>query len=239
MTAAVGAAQQKPSPRSAVKPGIVSGRVFAITKGGDLKPARMAKVYLFYVERGGLRAAPREGQDTAGFAWMDSLSKGLEENSKSSEEQNKVAAELNKERQATQAAEDRALAQGDLDLSIRLGQVDSDLGAKMRANLASDSSDCRKGLMAYRKSLADTLKWASQKEEWSEDRTWQVVLADTDEDGVFKIAVARPGVYILLAHGQAGFNDAFWVTDSFTVNLGAETVLKLSIPEKACLVDGQ
>jgi len=30
--------------------GIVSGRVFAITKGGDLKPARMAFVYLFHHE---------------------------------------------------------------------------------------------------------------------------------------------------------------------------------------------
>ena len=33
-----------PGPR----PAIVSGRAFLITKGGDLKPARMASVYLFY-----------------------------------------------------------------------------------------------------------------------------------------------------------------------------------------------
>src|SRR5271166_5313015 len=33
--------------------GVVEGRAFGITKGGDLKPARMPTVYLFYKGRGG------------------------------------------------------------------------------------------------------------------------------------------------------------------------------------------
>jgi hypothetical protein len=45
MPAAV--AQQKTA-RTAPKPGVVSGRVFAIRQGGDIKPARMAKVYLLW-----------------------------------------------------------------------------------------------------------------------------------------------------------------------------------------------
>jgi hypothetical protein len=47
-------AQQKPKTASkpaSPGPGIVSGRVFAITGGGDVKPARMAKVYLMYLYR--------------------------------------------------------------------------------------------------------------------------------------------------------------------------------------------
>lgn len=40
-----GAQQQKSLPARA---GVISGSVFLITKGGDLKPARMANVYLFY-----------------------------------------------------------------------------------------------------------------------------------------------------------------------------------------------
>jgi hypothetical protein len=31
--------------------GVVSGRVFAITNGGDLKPARLAEIHLFYAHR--------------------------------------------------------------------------------------------------------------------------------------------------------------------------------------------
>jgi hypothetical protein len=40
--------QQRPA---TAKGGTVSGRIFAITKGGDIKAARMADVYLFYVAR--------------------------------------------------------------------------------------------------------------------------------------------------------------------------------------------
>src|SRR5580698_8554008 len=101
-------AQQKQPSKSAAKPGIVSGRVFAITKSGDLKPARLAKVYLFY-ESGSKGTDP----DTAGLTWTLNLAKGLEENNNASEARNKVLADLDKERQATQAAEDRAMAQGD------------------------------------------------------------------------------------------------------------------------------
>src|SRR5580658_4634908 len=35
----------KPTP---LEPATVSGSVFALTKGGDLKPARLAKIYMFY-----------------------------------------------------------------------------------------------------------------------------------------------------------------------------------------------
>jgi hypothetical protein len=69
----------------------------------------------------------------------------------------------------------------------------------------------------------------------SGQKQWQIVPADADEDGVFKITVARPGVYILLVHGKAGFNDAFWVSGDLIVKLGTETSIKLSQPQKSCM----
>ena len=36
----------KPAPAAKPKPGVVSGRIFEITKGGDIKPGRLAEVYL-------------------------------------------------------------------------------------------------------------------------------------------------------------------------------------------------
>jgi hypothetical protein len=54
-------------PARPVRPATVSGRVFAITKSGDLKPARIASVYL-------LLWLPQKGEkvegDTAYFEWV-------------------------------------------------------------------------------------------------------------------------------------------------------------------------
>jgi hypothetical protein len=44
------AGQAKTEAKPDVKSGVVSGRVFVITRAGDLKPARIAKVYLLYVD---------------------------------------------------------------------------------------------------------------------------------------------------------------------------------------------
>jgi hypothetical protein len=60
--------QESPPARS----GVVSGRVFTITKSGDLKPARMATVVLLYVYRSEKAAnANPEELDSAGMAWLD------------------------------------------------------------------------------------------------------------------------------------------------------------------------
>jgi len=62
-------AQQK-SPSKATS-GVVSGSVFAITKAGDLKPARMASIYVFYIFRSAKWAeAHPEDENSAGAAWM-------------------------------------------------------------------------------------------------------------------------------------------------------------------------
>jgi hypothetical protein len=73
-------AQAKPQTKSTVKPGVVSGRVFLITVAGDLKPARMAKVYLLYMYRSVAYAeAHEEDQNSAAMAWMKAYNKALED----------------------------------------------------------------------------------------------------------------------------------------------------------------
>ncbi|HWG18679.1 MAG TPA: hypothetical protein VN678_12500 [Acidobacteriaceae bacterium] len=70
----VGDAQQTHR-KSAVSPvrGTLSGRVFAITKSGDLKPARIADIYIFFVS-----GVTRDGRavdvgDTAGLMFMEAF----------------------------------------------------------------------------------------------------------------------------------------------------------------------
>jgi hypothetical protein len=58
----------KAAPPTRPKPGLVSGRIFEITNSGDLKPARMAKIYLF----------SHDGSEgSAAHEWSVELRKGL------------------------------------------------------------------------------------------------------------------------------------------------------------------
>lgn len=78
LLAIVANAQQQKSPSA--KAGVVSGSVFAITKGGDLKPARMATVTLLYLYRSVkvANANPADA-DSAGRAWLDNHNNIMEE----------------------------------------------------------------------------------------------------------------------------------------------------------------
>ena len=72
-----GAQQHKSPPANA---GVVSGSVFLITRGGDLKPARMAQVYLLYIS-GSVKAtdANSDESSTVGSFWTDSLLIAMDE----------------------------------------------------------------------------------------------------------------------------------------------------------------
>ena len=80
-------AQQRTAPRASKtaapappKAGAVSGRVFAITEAGNIKPARMAKVYLFISDRGSKPTGEgKEEENTAGLAWLAEQTKALRE----------------------------------------------------------------------------------------------------------------------------------------------------------------
>jgi hypothetical protein len=172
-----------------LKPGIVSGRVFLITGGGDIKPARMAKLYLLYLTG---ELAGRDPGDPAATVF------------------GKVG----------------------LKVLARMYQKEEEEGYNW-----SDSYLCRQQLGVSRAALIETVEWGKKQ-----SITNQFQFADADEDGNFKITVEHPGTverpstYCLLVFGRAGFNDAFW--QSFiTVSPGVETTVKLSSPDKACLVN--
>ncbi|MGB7553899.1 MAG: carboxypeptidase-like regulatory domain-containing protein [Candidatus Korobacteraceae bacterium] len=76
-----GAQEQKLRP---AKAGVVSGSVFAITKGGDLKPARMADVYLLYKYRSvkWANSHPEDYEGSTDHAWADNYIKTLHEHTK-------------------------------------------------------------------------------------------------------------------------------------------------------------
>ncbi len=71
-------AQQK-TVRTTPKSGVVSGRVFAITQAGDIKPARMAKIYLLWKYHSKSEEMAEEnrgkGGDFAQLTFLDELIK--------------------------------------------------------------------------------------------------------------------------------------------------------------------
>ena len=191
------AAQQKRTAKTVMRPGVLSGRVFAITTGGDIKPARMADVYLLYVCKS---AEKRTCHDVNEYKTSAGGSPFTAQEVKRLDEFNKW-------------------------LSGEVRQQDEN------GSGASESLVCRKELIGYDGTILETMKWAE-----AQNKIWQVIVAQADEEGTFKITVPHPGAYKMLIRGKAGLNDAFW-TDDIVVNPGVETKVKLSSPEKACLKD--
>lgn len=94
----------------------------------------------------------------------------------------------------------------------------------------SESLSCQKELLTYRHAIVKTLEWAQ-----AEKKSWQVISAQTDEDGNFRIPIPRPGKYVVLVRGRAGFNEAVWQDTDLEITPGQVTTVKLASPEKACL----
>ena len=63
--------------KSTTSKGTITGRVFAITNAGDLKPARMAEVHILYLHGVG-RARPAGEGETAGMIYMEESNKASE-----------------------------------------------------------------------------------------------------------------------------------------------------------------
>ncbi len=71
----------------------ISGKVFAITKGGDLKPARLATVYLIYHHSKADSRALQDGKlTTAGTVFDEANSKRSDLETKSAQNMNKIVA---------------------------------------------------------------------------------------------------------------------------------------------------
>jgi hypothetical protein len=190
----VAVAQQK---TATPRPGVVSGHIFAIMQSGDIKPARMAKVYLLWNYES-LKAALEEEKngkkfESATLTFTNQLNKGMEAN---------------------------------------LEEMQRDDAAK---NYWSESLHCSKDLGAVDAAILATWRWCLDQKKMN-----QIPMTDADEEGNFRIAGVRPGVYRMVARGRAGFYDAFWSIgfggqEDITVAAGMETTVKLPSPEKSCL----
>jgi len=181
--------RSKPAPPPTPS-GIVSGRVFLITGGGDLKPARLAKVILLFSARTP-DDTPAE-PNTAGRTFAEAVLRNM---------QSQMKAE-SAERSRTRAVEDEE---------------------------RFEKRMCRTGLQVYSQAEVATIDWL----ETETDKGHQLVSADADEEGNFKMT-APPGSYILLAQGRAGFNDAAWWAN-VAVRSGEVTTVKMATPVKSCL----
>lgn len=163
----------------------VSGRVFGITSSGDLKPARMAHVFLVYKGR-----SERYEENTAGATYevesLDRIKKAMED---------------------------------------ELEAMKNHPGVEVDENLS-----CRREMITHDEAMLATMKWVQQKKKLK-----QLLATDADEDGIFHIARVPAGHYALVARGQAGANDAFWSSE-ITLKPGSSIEVKLSAPEKSCLV---
>jgi hypothetical protein len=113
-------------------------------------------------------------------------------------------------------------------------QLKAEIAERNRTRPAEDEERferrmCRTALQVYSQAALTTLNWLGTEG----NKSHQVVNAEADEEGNFKI-VAPQGSYILLAHGRAGFNDAAWWA-SVGVKSGEVVTVKLPNPAKACL----
>jgi hypothetical protein len=88
--------------------------------------------------------------------------------------------------------------------------------------------------------------------EWGQERQTQIIFGEADEEGKFEITVPpslkdvlfepgvprdhvfAPGVYLVVAAGMAGYNNAFWKSE-VKIEPGETVKLRMSEPEMACL----
>jgi hypothetical protein len=180
------AGQQHTAPREVQRKGSVSGKVFLITQSGDLKVARLAKVYLLWSRT--LPPLPDPGQGPAERYSRDRLD--------------------------------------------AVGKV-IDRSREIPAEAYSEHLECLERLHVASAALLRILDWAI-----TEKKPYQVLVQDTDEEqGSFRFDGVRPGLYMLVAEGQAGMNRAYWEAhESIKVLPGQTATVKLSSPSESCLV---
>lgn len=210
--------QAKSQSESAVKPGVISGRVFLITQAGDIKPARMAHVLLFYDSDPSVATAEND-KNSVGHEWRVEYLKAL---IAYNAEREKVMRALEDAQRQSKSGDKHERREAAKNLPIA--------EANLHAQVASSCSD---HLLLYNSALSATLKWEIAN---AQEKSWQLISEQADEDGHFKIAVPRPGKYVVIVTGRAGFNEAVWKTeDPVTISPGEETTIKMGSPAHSCL----
>ena len=226
----------KSAPAPKPKPGVVSGRVFAITAGGDIKPARLARVYLLYSSIG-QSAGVKVWSDqlhVASVEYIAQIKNSEETGDKGTDEENSQNLRIAVLDGAPPSERNtlKALAEADIDAEAALKRELLNIRRSLvyNNNRWSDEIMCRRELLEYDQALLGVRRWRWEHKEWN-----QFLSAQADEEGLFRIAVPRSGKYLLIVRGRAGFNEAVWTAD-VTVAAGVEAGVKLGQPGKACLV---
>lgn len=92
-----------------------------------------------------------------------------------------------------------------------------------------DGYQCKRRLLTARKALTATLDWAEESK-----KVEQIIIGDTDEEGIFHLSGVPQGRYTVIALGRAGANEAFWEAEVFA-RAGEAVAVKLHSPETSCL----
>jgi hypothetical protein len=201
------AATAKPRPRKSInlKPASLSGYVFAITEGGDIKPARIADVYLFYSH------PPAGSSLQAGGTSPETV----------------YAADIFKD------VLSNSDAQAQLRLKSSPGAPESVrcpffLGSYVHAVAKTlDWADTKQSQVVFGTTDEEGKFTVSLPPADLTDVTF--------EDGLPRgNSVFAPGLYLVIVRGSAGFNDAVWQSE-VTLRSGESLNIKLSEPARACL----
>jgi hypothetical protein len=169
--------------------GELVGHAFIITKGGDLKPARLARVWIMY----------------------RSTKKQAEEDARPSTAGEKMVGNLT-------------------DASLQSAKLRAEVLAKTtEVNQTIEGVLCAREMVFFAMAILSTTKWAKDN-----DKIGQVLVADADEDGQFRIARVPVGLYTVLVSGRAGMYDALWEERDVEIHPGKATSIKMSDPQKAC-----
>jgi hypothetical protein len=100
---------------------------------------------------------------------------------------------------------------------------------KQHEDLPSEAIMCTDKLLVADKAIIATLDWAQKTQHLS-----SIYMADTDEDGNFRIDKVQPGSYVAVARGQAGVDDVYWHEDLILEPKGS-VIVKLHSVDTACI----
>lgn len=194
----------KAASKPALKPAIVSGFVFALTEGGDIKPARMAKVYMLYSRPAERPPAQPIDQVSSGVSAEDVFAMEVR-----NEEAEEKVWEADKP-----YLKDLTICHATLERVSRGAIVDTlKWGHEHMSEIIFGDTD-EDGRFEVTIPPPD-LEGASLEP----SPTGETAFA--------------PGVYLVVVIGSAGFNDAVWEGE-VTVKPGESVTIKMSAPTKAC-----
>jgi hypothetical protein len=209
----------------------ISGRLFLVTKGGDLKPARLAGVVLFGGE------VPAKKTPEPPKKWNGTPTKVFQP----PPQQNtfRASSSCNPDCQtATPPLAPPVFTDKNFPLSVYLSTklhkhlvlIRDELKWLQEGHSFDESVACKSKLSRYVEALSFTKDWAALH-----NKAGSVQSAQTDEEGNFKLTVPYTGLWMVVGMGHAGMYESYWEA-SVTVEQGQTAVVKMGSPEQACKV---